>query len=472
MRATVSNAWPPEPPSNETEAQKATRLEAERAAKEISDDIDKAIEAERQELRRNKPQTKVLLLGQAESGKSTMIKNFQLYFCPAAFFAEAEAWRTVIHLNLARFVNFLLHILTNPRSSSSRRPRTSTTTAEVARDVRILQMRLSPLKQVEIILSRALSPDGTGVATSPVSSPTLSPTDSRVNAPWTGEVPATEISIRSGSGWKNMMRRRRGSQTQRPVMIQLDELDDTRKVIDACKEDIAALWKTAGAEIIGEIGIDTHHHARYFLDDVQRVADIEYFPTTDDILRARLRTVGVEEYRLTMETAAEKGNDWLFYDVGGSRSQRTAWASYFDDVNAVVFLCPMSGFNQRLEEDRKVNRLADSLALWEQVCKSRLLTNATFILLLNKADVLFAKLKSGIQFEDYVSSYRGRPNKAENVAEYLRDQMIRTHRIHSPKKRHLHAHITCAVEPKIMATVLISIRDTVLVNVLQETSLL
>ena len=39
-----------------------------------------------------------------------------------------------------------------------------------------------------------------------------------------------------------------------------------------------------------------------FLDNAARVADIKYVPTTDDILRARLRTLGVEEHRLTMET--------------------------------------------------------------------------------------------------------------------------------------------------------------------------
>ncbi len=41
---------------------------------------------------------------------------------------------------------------------------------------------------------------------------------------------------------------------------------------------------------------------RSFLDNAARVADKSYTPTTDDILRARLRTLGVEEYRMTMET--------------------------------------------------------------------------------------------------------------------------------------------------------------------------
>ena len=39
-----------------------------------------------------------------------------------------------------------------------------------------------------------------------------------------------------------------------------------------------------------------------FLNEAMRVADAKYEPTFDDILRARLQTVGVEEHRLVMET--------------------------------------------------------------------------------------------------------------------------------------------------------------------------
>jgi hypothetical protein len=43
----------------------------------------------------------------------------------------------------------------------------------------------------------------------------------------------------------------------------------------------------------------------------------------DDVLRARLKTVGVSEYRCEMEAVAgrESGTEWRIVDVGGSRSQ-------------------------------------------------------------------------------------------------------------------------------------------------------
>lgn len=43
----------------------------------------------------------------------------------------------------------------------------------------------------------------------------------------------------------------------------------------------------------------------------------------DDVLKARLKTVGVSEYKFEMEIPAgrDTGTEWRIVDVGGSRSQ-------------------------------------------------------------------------------------------------------------------------------------------------------
>jgi len=40
------------------------------------------------------------------------------------------------------------------------------------------------------------------------------------------------------------------------------------------------------------------------LDDLYRIAHQGYEPTDEDVVRARLRTVGVQEYRFSLDTGA------------------------------------------------------------------------------------------------------------------------------------------------------------------------
>jgi hypothetical protein len=84
-------------------------------------------------------------------------------------------------------------------------------------------------------------------------------------------------------------------------------------------------------------------------------------------------------------------------------------------VNMLIFLAPVSAFDQTLAEDPSVNRLWDSFLIWRSVCSSKLLRNVAFILLLNKYDLLDAKLKSGIRFASHVTSYKTRGNDTESV---------------------------------------------------------
>jgi hypothetical protein len=63
------------------------------------------------------------------------------------------------------------------------------------------------------------------------------------------------------------------------------------------------------------------------------------------VLRAQLKTTGVVEHTITLRGAATSTlMDWKIYDVGGERSQQQAWAPYFDDVNAIIFLGVLHSF--------------------------------------------------------------------------------------------------------------------------------
>jgi hypothetical protein len=43
------------------------------------------------------------------------------------------------------------------------------------------------------------------------------------------------------------------------------------------------------------------------------------------------------------------------------------------DVRAIIFLAPISVFDERLEGDSGTNRLEDSMKFWTSICNSKLL---------------------------------------------------------------------------------------------------
>jgi len=85
-----------------------------------------------------------------------------------------------------------------------------------------------------------------------------------------------------------------------------------------------------------------------YLDEIERITARNYTPTDgtfassssyirshsaiEDVLKARLKTVGVVEHQFTISMGTMRGTtNWIIYDVGGARNQRHAWAPYFQD---------------------------------------------------------------------------------------------------------------------------------------------
>lgn len=82
-------------------------------------------------------------------------------------------------------------------------------------------------------------------------------------------------------------------------------------------------------------------------------------------------------------------------------------------MDAIIFLAPISVFDEKLIEDKSVNRLQDSYELWKQVATNAVLANTQIILFLNKYDLLAKKIKRGVKIRDFISSYGERDNTPE-----------------------------------------------------------
>jgi hypothetical protein len=90
----------------------------------------------------------------------------------------------------------------------------------------------------------------------------------------------------------------------------------------------------------------------YYLNEVTRLAGIDFVPNEDDMIMTRVRTTGI-----VVTEVKEAPFTYQVVDVGGQRSERRKWIHCFDDVRAIIFLEGLAGYNQVLFEDNSVNRM-------------------------------------------------------------------------------------------------------------------
>jgi guanine nucleotide-binding protein subunit alpha len=94
------------------------------------------------------------------------------------------------------------------------------------------------------------------------------------------------------------------------------------------------------------------------------------------------------------------------FDVSGLKHHRKKWLSYFDIVHTILFVVSLSSYDQTMIEDPTVNRMVDSLVLFEDICNNELLAKLDIILFLNKVD-LFKKKVKVIPVKKFFPEYSG-----------------------------------------------------------------
>ncbi|KAF8153162.1 heterotrimeric G protein alpha subunit [Crassisporium funariophilum] len=462
-----------QPPPDETPAQKTARQKRELDAQRVSDGIDEDIKQERARSKKGKNVIKVLLLGQSESGKSTTLKNFRMQYAPTEWEQERDGWRSVVQLNVVRSIITIQKVIEAEMNGDV--PADSEddhTTLNEANEIegmkftdrhQLLMIRLAPLLGVEAELKRRL---GAGSEPVPPSITAMSATPFETPDAGTNPRRKPEFSVRS---WKEVL----APQTRdaRTGESSKSGSDSATSILAGCKDDMKALWDDKAVRLaLKRRRLQLPDSAGFFLNDLDRVASLKYTVTDDDIVRARLRTVGIQEHQLFFKhgpwdnpkSDKHSGWEWRVFDVGGCRTMRTAWLPYFDNVNVIIFLSPVSVFDQRLEEDSKVNRLEDSLILWTSICSSKLLAKTQLILFLNKCDLLRRKLKRGIKVNQYLPSFGNRSNEVITVVKYFREKFKDIQKQNSPEHRSCYIYPTTVTDTSATAMTLETVRDGVL----------
>jgi len=189
--------------------------------------------------------------------------------------------------------------------------------------------------------------------------------------------------------------------------------------------------------------LDSFNH---FCGRIPQIAAEGYIPDDQDILWTRVRTTGIVEHAFSIDGAKFK-----VFDVGGQRNERKKWIHCFEGVMAVLFVGVLSEYDLVLYEDETMNRLVETLAVFDDICNSKWFVNTAMILFLNKQDLFQEKIKTvPLTVCPVFKGYTG-DNSFEGGVEAIEKKFQALNR--NPNKV-IHTHVISAVDTGLMASVL------------------
>ncbi|ROT41386.1 guanine nucleotide-binding protein alpha-2 subunit [Sodiomyces alkalinus F11] len=227
-------------------------------------------------------------------------------------------------------------------------------------------------------------------------------------------------------------------------------------------EPIKSLWADGGVKMAIAKGNEfaLHDNLAYFCDDIDRLWEDDYVPSDQDLLRCRLRTTGITE------SVFELGQlTYRMFDVGGQRSERKKWIHCFENVNCLLFLVAISGYDQCLVEDRDGNQMNEALMLWESIANSHWFTKSALILFLNKMDLFKGKLAhSPIQAQGF-TDYHGPPDDWKAASKYFLDKFKALNR---NTDKEIYGHFTNATDTNLLKITMDSVQDMIIQRNLKQ----
>ena len=230
----------------------------------------------------------------------------------------------------------------------------------------------------------------------------------------------------------------------------LTELNLTPQFADACK----ALWNDPAIKNTYErrSEFQLFDSAAYFFDALDRITDPNYHPTNLDILYARARTSGIVETVFTTS-----GNTFRLVDVGGQRSERKKWIHCFEGVVCLLFVVSLSEYDQNLIECEGVNRMHESVILFDEICKCQWFAPTPIILFLNKDDIFrekITKIDLKVCFPEYTGGCHYKP-----AARFIKDKF---RALAVTQHKEIYPHFTTSTNTENIQFVFNAVQDIIL----------
>ncbi|EDV21413.1 uncharacterized protein TRIADDRAFT_50796 [Trichoplax adhaerens] len=202
--------------------------------------------------------------------------------------------------------------------------------------------------------------------------------------------------------------------------------------------------------------------AGYYLNDIDRLGTSNYIPTQQDVLRTRVKTTGIVETQFSFRDFRFK-----MVDVGGQRSERKKWIHCFEGVTAIIFCVSLSAYDLKLAEDEEMNRMVESMRLFDSICNNQFFEETSIILFLNKKDLFQQKIAVSpltLCFPEYSGA-----NNYQEASSYIQTVFEDLNR--KKESKEIYTHFTCATDTDNIQFVFDAVTDVIIKNNLKDCGL-
>ena len=257
---------------------------------------------------------------------------------------------------------------------------------------------------------------------------------------------------------------------------QLQDMDP-ESIVDITEqqfEAISTLWADEGMKKCFEMrsNFQISDSAKHYFDSLDRIRAEGYIPSVDDVLRVRVPTTGIAEYKFQMRKPP-KEVVFRMVDVGRQRSERRKWIHYFEGFTAIIFLTAISEYDEVLAEDISQNRVRENLALFKNIITYPWFKDSAIIVFLNKTDLFMEKIGNSplsTHFPEYTEfQYEGEPAKdhdADAAKEFIKTLFFSVNP--DPENRRIFFHFTNATDTNDVKWVFEYVREHVLEQKLNQ----
>lgn len=204
------------------------------------------------------------------------------------------------------------------------------------------------------------------------------------------------------------------------VITSLNVTDSEELCPDVAAE-IKKLWNDPMMKLnySNATNIGIGDNADFFIESVERIASPSYVPSDEDLLKSRIKTTGKSDLDVMFNDIRVK-----MVDIGGQLSERKNWDKFYKGVEYLIFVIPLSDFNQQMYEESSMLRTNDTRELFEKTA-NEIFGSTPIFLVFNKLDMFERKLREfPDMFRKAYPGFEGDTNNTSECVEFVRKEFL------------------------------------------------